>query len=561
MRISISTLALLSVLALGLTGCSKSLKTLAKGEGELAADAKAVIAALKGSGIEPKAVTVSERSDPACDVTSSCAEVGVLGERIVGLFVNKAKAVDLAALQGAERLRWVRVGKSLRGKVAIKGGPKALESLELNDNDELKELSVEGMSALRALALKRSSVERLSLSGLPKLTRIESPGGIKSITIKQVGMRDLHLMESSLEQLTLSDLPSVKRVTASGRLRQVALSKLPQVTRVNLANNKLEQLKLDSLPALRRLDLARNQLKQVTLSNLPALRRVELQQNKLTKLPTISGSPQLRTLRLGKNQLTTLAGVEALPVKTLYVEHNGLTSLDPAAAAAPAGKEAEQKAAKSAKSAAKKSAAKKSAPPKGAVATARLETLIANHNKVSSLAGLAAYPQLTYLAVDHNKLTTLEGVERAPKLKTLRATHNKLKTVKGGEKLPKLRLLYVSYNQLETLQPLPIAQLHTLYADHNKLSKPKEIFGATSKTRPKIKRYDLRHNALKGVAAGLLVYGIARAGMRYGRRRRGGRYRAGDYRRRGGYRYRGGGRRIRSRGSRYSGGGGYRSGK
>ncbi len=542
----LSTITLLSVvtlLSLGATGCSKSLKSLADGDGKLATDAKAVIAALKGSGIEPKAVAVAKSTDPSCDVTRSCAQVGVLDERIVGLCVNKAKAVDLTALKEATRLRRVWARESLTGKVAIKGGSSALELLLLQNNDDLEELEVEGLSGLRVLELTRSRVKRVSLSGLPKLRRLELPNQLLSLTMKRVGVISVHPSMEHLQQLELSELPNLNRFNLNGRLQKVALSNLPKLMQLNLASNRLEQVKLANLPVLPSVNLTSNQLKVVEFSRLPALTSVNLQHNKLKTLPSITGSPALKTLRLGNNKLTSLAGIEALSAKTLYVERNALRSLDPAAGTAPAAK------------------APKSQPPKGPVATAQVETLIASGNKLETLAGLAAYPNLTYLAVDDNKLRSLQGVERAPKLKTLRATNNKLKSVAGAEKLPKLRLLYLSFNELETLKPLAIAQLHTLYADHNKLSEPKEIFGETSKKRPKIERYDLRHNALKGVAAGLLVYGLARAGMHYGGRRRGWRYRTPNYRNRGGHRYRGSSPQIRSHGSRYSGGGGYRYGK
>jgi Leucine-rich repeat (LRR) protein len=557
-------IALLCVLALGAVGCSKSLKTLAEGDGKLADDAKAVVAALKGSGIEAQSVRIATSNVPSCDRSSRCAEVGVLGERIVALFVNNAKGFDLAALGAAKRLQKVRLRQTLHGKVVAPTGLDALERLELGDNSDLKSFQADGLKALRQLSLSSSGLERLELSKLPSLERLSvDDTKLTSLTLKTVGLRELRVASlATLEQLALSDLPRLHRITVQRtKLRGVKLSKVPLLSKVELTAGELERLALSGLPKLQQLDLARNKLKVVELKQLPLLSSVNLQRNKLTQLPTISAAPALKVLRVGHNQIASLAGIEQLQTKTLYVAHNALTSLDPTVAPASTGKAETPAKSTPPKSTPPKSTPPKSTPPKGAVATTGVETLIADHNKLVTLGSLAAYPALVYLAVDHNKLTSLAGVERAPKLKTLRATHNKLETIEGGEKLPKLRLLYVSHNQLVTLKPLDLAKLHTLYADHNKLARSTEIFGAANGKRPKIKRYDLRHNLFKEVAATLLVYGLARAGTRYGRRR-GGRYRAKDYRRRGGYRYRGSSRRIRNRGSRYSrGGGGYRSGK
>ena len=518
--------ALVLIAAWGAAGCGKTVEQLAKGKGELAADAKAVLAALAKVKNKPKKVPAYKKRRDAGNYTSGTeprAAVVVQGDRIVEFHLRcVGEGIDLAPLKKATKLRHLIIQASgLKSLPPVEGLP-ALQVIDARFNQIASVTKVRNLPRLETLDLTDNPLTTLEgLEDLPALTTINfTPKALTTVrNWKNVGVTSLDFSGSKLTTLAgLTKLDKLKRLAASkSKIVALELSKMPALASLVVKSTLLARLVVKDMPKLTVLNAIGNRLTDgsVVLSALPKLTHLGLGKNKLTVVPKVSGGlPKLAWFDLSNNKITSLAGLEALNPKEFFVDHNQLTNLALATAPAETPKRKEKKG--------------KTPAPAGATVP-KLITLRADHNQLSSLDGIAAYPALVYLYLGNNKLTSLAGIEQAKKLKKVRVEHN----------------------QLTTLKPLATAQLTELIATDNKLADRKELFGPTGNKRPKIARYDVRRNAWVGVAATMLFFGLATPSYhgtyKPPRRRTHG----------GGYR---GSRGYRSS-RRYSGGGGYRSGK
>lgn len=525
--------AVVFAFVLGAVGCGKTVGKLAGGEGALAADAKAVIAALAKSGIDGAKIKVYESPRAArrdAPYSKAWGGVTVLGGRIFSLQLRRAKAIDFKALKPLSGLRQLQVWRGALKKVEGLAGLPKLGHVDLQ-NCGIREITgLKNLPALKTLKLANNPL---------RVVR----------DIKNVGLKTLDFSKQKLERLErVESMPELRGIVAShNKLTHVSVANLPKLDALVLDRNQLVQLSAKNLPKLTVLDAKHNKLKRVELAGLPALELLELSSNKLTALPKIApgkykaGPPaKLKRVAVGKNLIGSLVGLESLQPKELFIESNKLTTLALGAAPPPASAE-KKKTTKKRKKRGKKGKRGTPPPPAGPL-YARTVSLGLERNNLTSLAGIERFTALRYLYLDHNKLTALSGVERLPKLSKIR----------------------VSHNRLTTLQPLAVNAIAELMATDNKIAAAPELFGKKGKKRPRIGRYDLRRNPLVGVAAALL-YSRSVARNKKGRR---GLYIAPTYRTRyvrgyrgGSGRYRSGRTGYRSRGSRYSSGGGYRSGK
>jgi Leucine-rich repeat (LRR) protein len=434
-----------------LAGCSKTVPSLAEGDGPLANDAKAVLAALQGTGIAPDKIVLHE------------LEPGDLVE-------NTRSPLDGRLLSGRLNTYAKRfLNKICQGSLAVRG-VKKLDAGALNKASELLELSVSksrldrlsGLTGLKHLAtidLSTSAVKRVEkVYQLPELQNFVMG---KSNALES--LKDFHhlpwLAELNLKSSALATVEGLHHLGAKtlelrGKVGHLKLVDFPKLRKVYIAKNKIKALTLAKMPELQTIDASQNAIETITLSRLPQLEDLWLSRNRLTKLPTIGGgAPKLSRVFVNGNQITNLGGLGALDPRELFADDNQLVDLRLADGAPP---------------------------------LKRLVTIAAERNRINSLRGIEAYPQLTYLYLDSNKLTSLEGIEQAKKLKKLR----------------------VAKNELTSLAPLPIQKLDELHAANNRLTESKALFGAKLEERPAVYRYDLRGNPLTGVAAALLMHNL-----------------------------------------------------
>jgi Leucine-rich repeat (LRR) protein len=494
----VSALTVTLALALVCGACGKNLEGIAKQDDALGADAKAVVAALAKSALSPEKVKVVDQWADALAHSSDrkrgavvVSEGRITHINFVGVTVDTKPLGKLAELQ--------RLDINFGGTTRVEGLAKLpkLKTLDLSHNKITHLIGLEDLPALRKLVLKENPLKVVS--------------GIKNVGLPGLDFSPFRTLER-LEKL--ENLPRMIRIAAAGnKLKRFAVAKLPKLVSVVLKNNALQSLRLEDLPALQVLNAQGNQLTKVVLRKLPALTHISLSENKLRALPAVGGPKKLKMVLLNKNRISSLAGIEQLPAKELFLDNNQLTDLDPTPLA--------QRTAES---------------------------------KPKPVSAAASLPTFVTLAVERNKLTSLAGVERLVNLKHLYLDRNQLRSLAGAEKLKKLKKLRVSHNKLKALTPLQADQLEELIATDNQIAAAPDVFGPAGNKRPKIKRYDLRRNAITGVAAALLFYGLTRPSYR-------GTYVPSRRSRSGGGRGYRGSRGYRSRGSRYSSGGGYRSGK
>ncbi|MCK5797391.1 MAG: hypothetical protein KAI47_09420 [Deltaproteobacteria bacterium] len=236
-----------------------------------------------------------------------------------------------------------------------------------------------------------------------------------------------------------------------------------------------------------------------------------------TKLPRFDarGSfAKMHYLEIVTRKLTSLRGLGAFPnLKTLKIDHSKISSLGHELAlsftAGPAEAGTSPSSAKRVVSRPTKGSASGLTSQGTATTLAHLHTIRVQHSEVVTLKGLSeAVPDLARLDVQHNHLTTLVGLEGAKKLRDLDASYNALTT-------------------LAALQGLSLSSLH-VYKNRLESAAPVVVKGQASKG---LVYYDFRKNPLKDLPESNRLYD-AEASVRSG-----------------------------SLGSRYSGGGGYRSGK
>ncbi|RLF26857.1 MAG: hypothetical protein DRN14_06195, partial [Thermoplasmata archaeon] len=476
---------LFAALLLTLGGCSKSLEKLADGDSPLAADAQAIRKALAKTKIEPEKVKAWENTgytttSSECDSDKPCAGIVVRNGRISHLYVRAAGGpIDMAALKGANALEHITLQNSVEGSLKDFGGLPKLRDLDLMGNSKLT--SVVGLSKLPKLAnidLGLTGVTELrNLKDLPKLrklnlkdSKLTTVSGLDNVGLAGLDFSKLKTLKV-LEKIT--NMPRLIRISVKGnKLTSLSLTKLPVLSSLVVTKNALTTLSVTNMPKLKVINAKNNRLSTVTFSGLPALETLAFGHNAFTAIPAIVGAPKLKWFSISNNKLTSLAGLGKLNIKEVFVEHNALTSLSLAPAATTV-----EKPAKRAKRAKRKGGFAE--PPSEAPASPKTVTLVADYNQLATLAGVGSFPALVYLYVSHNKLTSLSGVEKLAHLKKLQASHNKLKTLK----------------------PLKPGKLEELIATNNQIVAAPELFGTTGTSRPKIKRYDLRHNAIVGVGA------------------------------------------------------------
>lgn len=393
------TLLALGLLLLTTSGCQRTVSKLAKGDGLLAQDAKAVLKALARRPGREKILAVDSRNAAFTATDRHGCGVVVQGGRIVEVIARDVP-VDFAALSSLGELRYLDLRRSHVSRVALARLPK-----------------------LQVLELRKSKIDELRLSdlaALSKLVLLETP--LETLSLARVGLASLDLRGSKLRRLEARALP---------KLRILTIEKTPLAT-----------LTLVDLPALELVYAAYNSLRQLEVSKLPALTHLELGYNRLKALPRLAGASKLLRVSVDGNLLTSLVGLEVLNPKELFVESNELTSVVlPPTAKQPTRLETLA------------AAHNKLTSLEGVGRLTGLVGLYLDHNKITSLAGIEALKKLRRLHVSYNPLKALTPLAVAS-LDELIATDGAIASASelfgaDGQTRPKLARYDLRRNRLE----------------------------------------------------------------------------------------------------------------
>ena len=288
----------------------------------------------------------------------------------------------------------------------------ALEYLSLVRN-ELTQVSLSHLPALRDLRLNHNQLTQVSLSDLPALYNLHLHGNqFMQVSLSHLPtLAILYLANNELTQVSLSHLPALRYVYLEwNELTQVSLSDTPALELLDLGNNQFTQVSLPDLPALRILALNVNQLThtQVSLPDLPALELLALNNNQLTQQVPLPDLPALESLSLDNNQLTQVSLSDMPALESLGLDNNQLTQVS--LSYLPA-----------------------------------LDTLHLRYNELTQLS-LSYLPALDTLYLDNNQLTRVSL--DLPALEYLHLNNNQLTRVSLSD-MPALRYLDLYNNPLD----------------------------------------------------------------------------------------------------------------
>lgn len=140
---------------------------------------------------------------------------------------------------------------------------------------------------INVLSMSNVALEKVDISKLKDLT---------TLNLANAGISEIDLSNNTLlEYLTLSDC----------NLEQIDLSKLTNLTNASLSRNKLSAIDLSNNVKLTTLQLSENNIETLVLPELPALYQLNVSDNKLKALD-ITNCPILRELYCNGNNLSSL---------------------------------------------------------------------------------------------------------------------------------------------------------------------------------------------------------------------------------------------------------------
>lgn len=219
------------------------------------------------------------------------------------------------------------------------------------------------------------------------------------------------------------------------------LSKYTALLLVDVSDNQISDAsQLSKLPALMSAKLNSNKIASLDLNAMECLQLLSLKNNEITALPPLN-TPTLLYLTIDTNQISTLEGaiVACAKLRTLEARENKLTST--------AGIEALQELEEAYFSTNEITELKLGVLP-------QLRTLAANGNQISSLASFKDnVSNLEHLDLNTNQITSakeLAHLDRLKSLKTLNLTENPVTGVDGYRKH-----VHAVLPQLETLDGEP----------------------------------------------------------------------------------------------------------
>jgi hypothetical protein len=111
------------------------------------------------------------------------------------------------------------------------------------------------------------------------------------------------------------------------------LSKLPNILRLELANNKITTLEFfnneETFLNLQYLDLSKNLIRNLTAIRLPKLIHLLLNNNEIINTDSFLGHPNLKILELRANKISYITGIKGMPkLEELYLSENNISSFE-----------------------------------------------------------------------------------------------------------------------------------------------------------------------------------------------------------------------------------------
>lgn len=267
--------------------------------------------------------------------------------------------------------------------------------------------AVEGLTRIRITGARVNDLD--ALAGTSTLESISMRDGLlEDIDALFAGGVDLPLLVDADfagnqlgDDLIAPELPALQSLDLSGNdlTRTPAMGGVPELELLRLSDNPLTDIEtLSELASLRELEVARAQITSLdALIGLP-LERLDLADNQVVDPSPIALMPRLLDVDLARNAIVGLAGVESATLQHLRLAENPLQSVAGLAVTGLVELDISGGAVTSFD---------------GLVAFAGVEPggpdLVAEHNQIVDLSGLAVAPNLSRLALSHNPvdLTTL----------------------------------------------------------------------------------------------------------------------------------------------------------
>ncbi|MCB9702452.1 MAG: hypothetical protein H6711_11200 [Myxococcales bacterium] len=238
-----------------------------------------------------------------------------------------------------------------------------------------------------------------------------------------------------------ADFPDLKVVSFAGNQLgdAIAAPELPALVDLNLAGNHLTRAPdMDGVPGLRWVVLSDNPIAEIgALAALPELEYLELERAELTSIDALVGLP-ITELRLADNQIVDASPIASMPLEDADLRRNAIVGL-------------------------------------AGVESTTIRTLNLADNPLASVAGLrleavreldlsggqlTSFDGLLWLSGDelqlvaeHNKIVDLSGLAAAPTLERLALSNNPvdLATLPGGLEIGALELNATGITSLEPL--------------------------------------------------------------------------------------------------------------
>lgn len=289
---------------------------------------------------------------------------------------------------------------------------KSMDELKL---DSIKVLDITTTNIESIEPLRNAHViERLYLSGMPRLSTLEPLRGNRSI-------RELYIDYVS----HIHNHP--------GELTYV-IGSMPNLEVVSLCDNRLENIDfIRTNTSLITLHVNTNNIVSLEpLQHNTTLTTLNAHSNNIPTINSLVGNTTLTHLNIRDSHLEHISGIETLHISTLDI--SGSPKVDFSILKS----------------------------------TSVLE-LSVKRCELTSFDFVKSLPNLQHLDIGQNHLTTLDPVRYVPHLTSLFASVNKITEVRALSVLAHLHSLKVAINEISSLEGLECLSLHTLDVANNKL--------------------------------------------------------------------------------------------
>ena len=215
--------------------------------------------------------------------------------------------------------------------VILKGNITELYCNGAYDNKQpLRELNVQGLTALQKLGCSFNNLTSLNVQGLTELQKLEC-GANQLPELNVQGLTSLQMLECKYNQLTelnVQGLTALENLDCqANQLTELNVQGLTSLQRLNCSINQLSSLNVKGLTALQDIICCINAIPELDVRGLTSLQGLWCYTNQLTAL-NVQGCASLQTLWCNNNQLTALNVQGLTSLQMLKCEYNQLTELN-----------------------------------------------------------------------------------------------------------------------------------------------------------------------------------------------------------------------------------------